>query len=149
MLHPHKPWADAFGTRDWHMPLPGIGVGGSSSTRSSGSTVGLAEPQRLLPGDQCSVTAIDGKAANTVGVIGGAGRKIAVVDTNHRSNWCDADPRRRRFVVPCPVCAEEDYRPDGVGSRAMVLCSLCDGFGRVPRTVAEQYLLAEHGPIAA
>ena len=93
--------------------------------------------------------AVDDKAARTVGSAGGAGRKIAAVNTSHQSIWCDADPRRRRFVVDCPACAGDDYQPEGVGSLARVLCSLCDGFGRVPRTVAERYLLAEHGPIAA
>ena len=55
--------------------------------------------------------------------------------------------RGRRFVVPCPACAEEGGWT--AAAEREDPCLLCGGFGRVPRTVAEYYLLAEHGPVAA
>lgn len=56
-----------------------------------------------------------------------------------------ADAQPRRFIVPCPECAAEGHRQKAHWPRTptSVACPLCDGFGLVPRVVAERYFLAQ------
>jgi len=71
-------------------------------------------------------------------------RKVTVVNSTHPPSCTGSETHRRRFVVSCPACIDESRRLAAGGPRTPEACSLCSGFGRVPRIVAERYI-SQHG----